>query len=380
MKTKTETKTEAETKRKKQLKEVRPPKILHDFFDMISMQRGYQSEAEIFFNEKYLDDIPGMQQDAFGNRFCVIGKEEPKIMFACHTDTVHRGEGLKTQTVYYDSAQQHAFVDGKESNCLGADDTTGVWLCLQMIKSGISGLYVFHRGEEAGCVGSEYIAQKTPEFVDNIDICISLDRMGTSDVITHQMGSRCASDSLAYIISAELNKTYKHFTYQPCDMGVYTDSMSYEAIIPECLNISVGYYQQHSSNEYQDLRHMLELRKALIKVDWQRVLANVTRKPGEDDPITVSRTRRYDFGNSRNTFSYSETYDYIVENPEVIAELLQDINITEEELMEYEYDVQCRYETLGYSKYDNIEEAIKNVYDHDYDDDDEYDRERKEIA
>lgn len=315
------------------------------FIEMISIKRGYESQAEIVFNRKYLDErIPKMQKDSFGNRYVVIGKEKfPQIMFACHTDTVHNGNSGK-QKVLYDSNKKHVFVDKKKTNCLGADDTTGVWLCLEMIRAGVPGLYVFHRGEEAGCVGSRYIVDTKPDFIKNVKVCLSLDRKGTNEVITHQMGRACASDKLGTVLAAELNQVEKSFKYATSTHGAFTDSEVYSEIIPECLNLGVGYYAQHTSNEYQDIEHMIKLRKALIAVNWKNVLSSVTRipsnrvvrvpLPGPNQSMTPKKDKVYGAA-----MDYGEMYDYVKENPDVIVEMLMDFDITESDLWDYEYQL-----------------------------------------
>lgn len=314
--------------------------------EMLSIKRGYESQAEIVFNKKYLDErIPKMKSDAFGNRYVVIGKNpSPEIMFACHTDTVHSGDGGK-QKVFYDSNKKHLFIDGKKSNCLGADDTTGVWLCLEMIRAGVPGLYVFHRGEEAGCVGSNYIVDNHPEFVKDVKICLSLDRKGTNEVITHQMGAECASDQLGTALAKELNRCEPTFKYGISYNGAFTDSETYSTIIPECLNLGVGYYAQHTRNEYQDVEHVIKLRKALIAVNWKAVLKQVKRKPAPRYALPIPNTfakkpkvKAEAFG---DTMYYDDLYKYICENPHVIAEMLMDMDLSEQDLWEYEYLVEA---------------------------------------
>ena len=142
----------------------------------------------------------------------------------------------------------------------------------EMIRAGKPGLYVFHRGEEIGLVGSGYIADHTPELIEGIDIAIALDRKGTKDVITYQQGSRCCSEAFADSLSEGLGMDYR-----PSPYGVWTDTASYMWMVPECTNISVGYYGQHSRGEIQDLEHIAALRDALINLDLSKLV--VARDP-----------------------------------------------------------------------------------------------------
>jgi hypothetical protein len=156
--------------------------------------------------------------------------------------------------------------------CLGADDTTGVWLMLEMIRAGVPGLYIFHRGEELGCVGSSHIARRTPELLDGIRYAISLDRRGTDSVVTHQCGRRTASDVFAWSLIDALE--LHDYGAAPDPSGVYTDSESYAGLVPECTNISVGYENQHSSRESQDLVFAEDLRDRLVGFDESLLLCD----------------------------------------------------------------------------------------------------------
>ena len=47
--------------------------------------------------------------------------------------------------------------------------------------------------------------------------------------------------------------------YKKDEGGVYTDSAEFTDIIPECTNISVGYYKEHTVNETQDIQYNFQL-------------------------------------------------------------------------------------------------------------------------
>jgi hypothetical protein len=208
----------------------------------------------------------------------VIG--DRPIIWSCHTDTVHRKQGRQN---IWQRGDVLRLPDGTKSNCLGADDTVGMWLMLSMIAAGVSGRYVFHYGEERGGIGSRGLnrSEKWKETLKGYKACIALDRAGFSDVITHQAGGRCCSDAFAKSLGNALNLVGP-FLFVPSSGGVYTDSAEYTDAIGECTNISVGYFGQHSPIETADLGFAHDLRDALCSVDWDTALV-FERKPGEYD-------------------------------------------------------------------------------------------------
>jgi hypothetical protein len=163
----------------------------------------------------------------------------------------------------------HTFEDKyiKTDGCtiLGADDKAGMTILLYMIKNNVPGLYCFFIGEEVGCIGSSFASDD--EMFLSYDKMISFDRRGTGSVITFQSSSRCCSDVFADALAGQLNDL--GMSYKKDDTGVYTDSAEFTSVIPECTNLSVGYYSEHTSNEKQDIEHLENMAKACIKVDWE---------------------------------------------------------------------------------------------------------------
>lgn len=223
----------------------------------------------------------GIEKDVHGNYFYKIG--ESRSIFASHLDTVSR---LHTNVNHVLNGDMIS-TDG--TTTLGADDKAGVSILVWMMKHNIPGLYYFFIGEEVGCIGSG-LAASYGNF-DNYDRIISFDRRGTSSVITHQSYSRCCSDAFGDALCDELNKS--GMSYIKDDGGVYTDSAEFVDYIPECTNISVGYYNEHSTSEKQDIAHLIDLSVACLSVDWESL-------PVVRDPKIVERK-------SYGTYSWSKT-------------------------------------------------------------------------
>lgn len=212
----------------------------------------------------------------------VMVGEKPTVMFTAHVDTVHRVSQM--QEVFTDEVGRcFAEFNGKPS-VLGADDAAGIYLLLRLIKNNTKGLYVFFQSEECGGIGSyEYSTSMLPAGIQQ---CVSFDRHGYSDVITHQGCSRCCSDAYAESLCIQLNTAFnvEHLLgYIPSDDGVFTDSANFVDLVPECTNISVGYFHEHTANEYLDMTFLTVLAECVCKVDWEAL--PIERDPTVEDTL-----------------------------------------------------------------------------------------------
>ena len=246
------------------------------------------------FEDDFVRDVmplmfpDGMQKDEWGNYFFQIG--DSRTIFASHIDTVSK----EYLTVTHEFDGNFIKTDGKTT--LGADDKAGVTVMLWLMKNNVPGLYYFFIGEEVGCIGSGNAATYGL-FKGKYDRIISFDRRGTGSVITYQSSSRCCSDDFADALCRQFNKY--GLSYSKDTGGVYTDSAEFVDIIPECTNISVGYYKEHTINEYQDIEHLISLCSAVTKVDWENL-------PTKRDP-NVNDYNSY--RSHKNMFSYAYSDD-----------------------------------------------------------------------
>lgn len=303
---------------------------------MLRYRRPAGSKTEDRFIKVFLSPL-GLEMDSYGNLYKRIG--DAPVLWSSHTDTVHRDGGEQRLVISGDKISA-----GGASNCLGADCTAGVWLMSEMIRAGVPGLYVFHREEECGGGGSNYIAKDTPGLLAGIEYAIAFDRYGYESVITHQFGQRCCSDVFAKSLADALG-----LGMRLDDGGSFTDTANYTDLIGECTNISVGYFNQHTKSEYQDIAFLLRLRDALLAFDWRDLVSS--RKPGELDPAD-SHFRRY----GRKAFDYTQWMDdlwdqgatpvptrgrtilsVLKDYPDEIADWLEEQGLTADDLMHEVY-------------------------------------------
>lgn len=237
---------------------------------MLAYCRPHNTKSERRFIGRFLAPLD-LQSDDAGNLFKRIGNAP--VLWSSHTDSVHSFAGNQRICVAGDVIK---LPRDSKSNCLGADCATGVWLMREMILAKRPGLYIFHRAEEIGGKGSQYIAHKTPEVLEGIKHAIAFDRYGTKSIITHQGWGRCCSDTFAYALGDALK-----LGQGPDDGGTFTDTANYVDLISECTNISVGYLDHHTSRETQDTAFAMELREAVLTLDTSKL--PIERCPGEDD-------------------------------------------------------------------------------------------------
>ena len=291
---------------------------------MLETRRPARSLTEESFVHNYIDSLPNVQSDEYGNRIVRVGKAKtrPRVLWSSHTDTVHTKDGIQRTVRDGDFIKLHK--DESISSCLGGDDSAGVWIMRQMILRGIPGTYLFHREEEVGGLGSEYIATNNPQLLDGIDCAIAIDRRGYDSVITHQ-SKRCASDAFARSLARQLGGAYK-----PDSSGVFTDTANYTRLVPECSNLSCGYSGAHSANEVQDVKFAYDLLEKLCALDFTKIA--IERDPNVID-VEYWRDSWFDVPSYNNARSSQDNNlqtlaDMIAnEDPFLIADFLDTMGI-----------------------------------------------------
>ena len=251
-----------------------PKDVRSTFLSLVSKTYPMGHEDEV------LQFLPKLNKDIHGNYFKIIAGDDT-TMFTSHLDTADRKQvdtNLYTKTV---NNEEFIFTDGK--SVLGADDKAGVTTMLYMMAHNIPGLYYFFVGEERGGIGSRDLADTFDEhdYLKNIKRCISFDRRNTNSVIASQMGRNCCSDEFAKAMCDEYNKNGLSLSVDYT--GIFTDSASFIDDISECTNISVGYNNEHTGKEVQNMTFLENLCKASINVNWKSLPA--VRKIGVNSEV-----------------------------------------------------------------------------------------------
>lgn len=228
-------------------------RIRRKFLELTSLTIKHGDEDRI---KRYLPK--GAKKDPWGNYYLKLG--ESSTMFTCHLDTC----SSYSSRVNHVNIGKYVKTDG--TTILGADDKAGMVVLLYMIEKGVPGLYYFFIGEEVGCIGSRNLAYNFN--YNDITKVVSFDRRGTNSIITEQLYGKCCSDEFAEELAYRFNST-GYVDLEPDDTGIMTDSAQFVDLVPECTNISVGYYNEHTVKEIQDIEYLTNLCKACVLVDWE---------------------------------------------------------------------------------------------------------------
>jgi hypothetical protein len=251
-----------------------PKDIRSTFISLTTMTYPHGHESEVL---KFLPK--DLIKDEFDNYYKIIGKSE--TMFTSHLDTADRKQSKVTIYSTEKDGDEMFVTDG--TSILGADDKAGVSIMLYMMAHNIPGIYYFFDGEERGGIGSNKVASvfESIEHLKGVKRCISFDRRNYYSVITQQLGRECCSDEFATELAKELNKSGLKISLDPT--GIYTDSASFIDEIPECTNISVGYFSEHTINETQNISFLQRLGKACLDVNWESL--PTVKKVGFDEEV-----------------------------------------------------------------------------------------------
>jgi len=295
------------------------------------------TKMQIIFNKEdtLSSYFPNMETDEHGNFFLQIG--DSKTMFCAHLDTYsHRYEPV------------HHIIDGDfiktdGTTTLGGDDKAGVVIMIKMMEAQIPGLYYFFRGEEgvtspSGTWGSKQALRTRKEFFSEYDKCIAFDRKGNSSIISQQMYSECCDSSFVDELISEFKSN--GLTYEDDTTGMWCDSGVFMDLIPECTNISVGYVDEHTFRETQDIAHLEKLVNACLKIDWDGLPVKrdptVTNYGGVDNYIYKDDWNEWDDQQYRSKQKYKDDANEYVTMDEEFEHVCKTLDLVSYEILNFE--------------------------------------------
>lgn len=168
------------------------------------------------------------------------------VLLVSHLDTVHRE---LPKLMIYDKEKN--IISSPQG--IGGDDRAGVYIVLEVIKR-YNCSVLFCEDEEIGCVGSGKFAETNLAKELDFNYIIEFDRANANDAVFYQ----CANPDFEDFITKEFyKKAY----------GSFTDICEIAPVIGcAAVNLSAGYYNPHTTDEYVNLTEMEESIEAACKI------------------------------------------------------------------------------------------------------------------
>jgi len=175
----------------------------------------------------------------------IYAKGNIPIMLIAHLDTVHKN---LPKEIYHDQVKNIIW----SPQGIGADDRAGVYAILQLISPKVKPHILFTTQEEVGGIGASIAANEIQ--APDIKFIIELDRKGADDAVFYDCYNQ---DFIKYITS----------------FGFIENQGSFSDISHICpvwniagVNLSTGYYNQHTKQEYLNLNELNATIKKVKKI------------------------------------------------------------------------------------------------------------------
>ncbi len=194
-------------------------------------QAALKTTLSNFIHSKY-DNV--IETEAF-----LFAEGDIPICLVAHLDTVFK---QPPSEIYYDQEQKVMW----SPQGLGADDRAGVYAILEILNCGYRPSVVFTTDEEVGGIGAGELVNdfKDCPFV-GLKMIIELDRRGKEDSVFYECDN------------PDFEKCVAEFGFVP-NFGSFSDI---SIIAPEwgvaAVNLSVGYVDEHTTNERLYTDHLL---------------------------------------------------------------------------------------------------------------------------
>lgn len=248
--------------------------------------------------------------DNYGNLLGVLKcgtGDGATVLLSAHMDTV-RGVKADKKLVERDGIFTAELPDGSRG-VLGADDRAGIAIILTALRNlpkSFNGKIkvAFSREEEIGCIGADKIPMS---FLKDVDLAIVVDRRGNRDIVVGCDVAFC-SDNVG--IFFEHVSEVADMDWQ-CVEGGVSDAMSFSSRGINSVNLSAGYQNEHTVNEFVSVFNMQDTTRLITQTI---ALINSFYPLFGDVPVEnewVKQSKRY--------------MDYIIED-EMIWEEEADLN------------------------------------------------------
>ena len=181
------------------------------------------------------------------------------VCLVAHLDTVHKE---LPREIVVERHPGRTIISSPQG--IGGDDRCGVWIIARLLDSGFRPHVIFCEDEEIGCVGSRKFAKSglAEGMGKEINFMVQLDRKGSCDAVYYDLDN------------AEFEDFISETTGFSTAQGSYSDICELApAADVAAVNLSCGYYKEHTLEHYvvwEEMLNTLEAAAMLLNVKSER--------------------------------------------------------------------------------------------------------------
>jgi hypothetical protein len=153
------------------------------------------------------------------------------VLLIAHLDTVHR---QKADIICFSPDMRYVM----SPQGIGGDDRCGVYMILQIINR-LPCHVLFCEDEEKGGIGAKAFTRA--DILPSVNYIVEMDRRGSNDAVFYRCNNPEFTD---FVLSFGFKENHGTFS----DISVIAPYLDTAAV-----NISAGYYNEHSQHEYIDM-------------------------------------------------------------------------------------------------------------------------------
>lgn len=211
---------------------------------------GSESKVAAYLYVQLKNLMGDVTFDSYGNLLAQkkYGDSGYTVLLSAHMDTVAHVPPIPT----WRKGKKEIYT--QSTSALGGDDKCGLAAHLAVIRqlnkqTDFKGTIkvCFSREEEAGCIGAEEAVKRNPEWFNGIDAAIVIDRRGGYDVVDSNGWNNFCSDGYA---DFWLDMAEETGFCAAREAGTISDTMVFSELGINGVNLSAGYYNAHTAQEY----------------------------------------------------------------------------------------------------------------------------------
>jgi putative aminopeptidase FrvX len=207
--------------------------------------------------------------DELFNIYCTKGDADIYPCVVAHTDTVHNNNHIDVRTELKKNCRnvlKEAYkgydAKGKPTG-IGGDDKAGVFACLTLLLELPALKAAFFVSEEIGCKGSK---EADEAFFENVGYAIQFD--APYDYMVTEVSSGVPLFDRRSEFFKKANNVLIEYIIPEYGSHPFTDVYALKKLFDfSCINLSIGYYDHHTADEYvilEDVENGIKIGREMI--------------------------------------------------------------------------------------------------------------------